>query len=381
MSPRALSFLPTLLAAGLLAGCGPTQSPTKQINGTPESTATSGGAGTTGEATSTSSASSSASSSTTASSGHSSAAASSSSASSTGGQSTGATGSSGSSGDVATPDLGPSTPICTVLEATTDVNLRQGPATTYSVILVVPTGAQVTTINSEQSQNGFYNVSYQGVQGYTYANYYRVVSVGTGAGCGTTTTTSSTSSSSSSGSTGGHSSSSSSGGTSTGGSTGTTGTLTARDLGIQRAQAGMGFSYFWGHGRFLPAGPTSSTIGSCTGNCPSCTHSGGYGGDCSGLAGKVWTLGNPDLTVDDHPYSTYDFVHSTHGWHATTRTALIRGDALTYNTNGAGHIFIYESGDGWGDMWAYECKGCAAGCVHDLRSAGSSYIAIARDGW
>jgi hypothetical protein len=47
-----------------------------------------------------------------------------------------------------------------------------------------------------------------------------------------------------------------------------------------------------------------------------------------------------------------------------------------YNTNGAGHTFLYESGDGWGSMWAYECKGCSYGCVHNLRTATTTYHAI-----
>jgi hypothetical protein len=63
------------------------------------------------------------------------------------------------------------------------------------------------------------------------------------------------------------------------------------------------------------------------------------------------------------------------------RSALRPADALTYNVNGSGHIFIYESGDGWGSMWAYEARGCAYGIVHDLRTAGTEYKAIARAGY
>jgi uncharacterized protein YraI len=247
-------------------------------------------------------------------------------------------------------------PIGTVLRSTTDVNLRQGPGTTYAVITVVPTGGQVTTINQECAENGFYNVSFGGVQGFTYANYYEVVTA------------------SSSGST--------SGGTSgTSGSGGTTGTTDPRTDAIARAQVGMGFSYWWGHGCFLPSGVTSSNAGSCTGSCPSCTHSGTYGGDCSGLASKVWSLGPTDLATDAHPYATYDFYNSSVSWHDVDRGSLQKADALVYNTNGEGHIFIYESGDGWGSMWAYECKGCSYGCVHDLRTAGSAYKGIGHNGW
>jgi len=64
-----------------------------------------------------------------------------------------------------------------------------------------------------------------------------------------------------------------------------------------------------------------------------------------------------------------------------SRSAVKPGDALVYRLDGAGHIFLYESGDGWGSMWAYEAKGCATGIVHNLRTADSSYKAIARTGY
>jgi hypothetical protein len=77
-----------------------------------------------------------------------------------------------------------------------------------------------------------------------------------------------------------------------------------------------------------------------------------------------------------------DFYNSSSdGWHTVSRGSLQKADALTYNSNGEGHIFIYESGDGWGSMWAYEAKGCAYGIVHDLRTASSAYKGIGHDGW
>jgi MYXO-CTERM domain-containing protein len=81
---------------------------------------------------------------------------------------------------------------------------------------------------------------------------------------------------------------------------------------------------------------------------------------------------------DAHPYSTIDFNKDSSQWSTVSRDKVLRGDAMVYNTNGAGHIFIYESGDGWGTMWAYECKGCSYGCVHNTRTATSSYHAIRR---
>lgn len=152
----------------------------------------------------------------------------------------------------------------------------------------------------------------------------------------------------------------------------------SRDEIIANAKPAVGFSYWWGHGRFTTA---SAAPGSCSGNCPSCSHSGAYGGDCSGLAAKVWQIPSPiALDTDGHPYSTVNFANETTHWKKIARGDAKKGDAFVYNTNGAGHIFIYESGDPWGSVWAYECKGCSAGCVHDLRTIGSNYSAIRRDG-
>ena len=224
-----------------------------------------------------------------------------------------------------TNELSTSVPIGSVLEATTGVNLRTGPATSYKILLVVPSGGKV---------------KYGGTTGYSHGTYYKLISSPTPP------------------------------------------PSTARDAAIARAKSAVGFSYWWGHARFRPEGP-SGIAGSCSGNCPSCSHGGSYGGDCSGLASKVWQVpsGNDDLTVDEHPYSTYNFVNDRPYWHSVSRGSVVKGDALVYNKNGAGHIFIYESGDGWNSMWAYECKGCAYGCVHDLRTASSDYQAIARNGY
>lgn len=241
-------------------------------------------------------------------------------------------------------ELSSSVPVGSTLQATTSVNLRTGASTSYKILLVVPNGAKVTTVEKTSPVNGFYKVKYNGTIGYSHGAYYTLVSSG-----------------------------------STGGGT----TSSARDGAIGRAKSAVGFSYWWGHARFLPAGPTSSTAGSCSGNCPSCSHSGSYGGDCSGLAAKVWQVGssNTDLTVDKHPYSTYNFDNERTYWHSVSRSSMQKADAMVYNTNGSGHIFIFESGDGWGSMWAYECKGCAYGCVRNLRTASSDYVGIGKNGY
>mgnify|MGYP003338771557 CR=1 FL=1 len=46
---------------------------------------------------------------------------------------------------------------------------------------------------------------------------------------------------------------------------------------------------------------------------------------------------------------------------AEARKRLDAADAMNYRSGGSGHIFIYEKGDPWGSLYAYECKGCSAG--------------------
>lgn len=244
--------------------------------------------------------------------------------------------------------------VGTTLIATAGLNMRKGPSTGYSVLHVIPEGASVV-VQQSSPQNGYYKVKHSGVIGWAYGSYLKKASSGS----------SDSASSGSSGSSGGSSSSS------------------ARDAAMQRAQAGVGFSYWWGHGRFHPNGPTASTKGKCTGSCPNCSHSGSYGGDCSGYVAKVWQVpsSNTSLTTDSHPYSTADFAKNTSQWSQISRGNLKKADAMNYRSGGAGHIFVYEKGDPWGSMYAYECKGCSSGCVKGYRTATSAYRAIRRSGW
>lgn len=152
---------------------------------------------------------------------------------------------------------------------------------------------------------------------------------------------------------------------------------------MDRAKSGVGFSYWWGHGAYLPGGPSGSSAGSCSGSCPSCSHSGQYGGDCSGYAAKVWQVpaSNSDLSDDSHPYSTIDFNKDASQWSTIDQGSLKTGDAMVYNNGSAGHIFVFDHGDPWGSMYAYECKGCSAGCTAGMRTVTSSYHAIRRAGF
>ena len=101
------------------------------------------------------------------------------------------------------------------------------------------------------------------------------------------------------------------------------------------------------------------------------------------MVAKAWQVpsSNDKLSVDSHPYSTVSFNSDTSQWKSVSRSNVRKADAMVYNSNGAGHIFLYSSGDGWGSMYAYECKGCSYGCVAGYRTASSAYHAIRRAGY
>jgi hypothetical protein len=248
--------------------------------------------------------------------------------------------------------LSGSIPVGSKLRTTANLNLRKGPSTSQSIKYTMPEGSTVTVEESAPS-NGFYRVKHNGTLGWAFGQYLDVVEtpeVDDGeADDGETDDV----------------------------------TSSSRDAAIARAKVAVGFSYWWGHGRFAESGATASNKGSCSGSCPNCSHSGSYGGDCSGLAAKVWQVpsSNTSMSVDSHPYSTADFVKDSSQWYTVSRSNMQKADMMVYRQNGAGHIFVYESGDGWGSMYAYECKGCSAGCIEGLRTAGSAYKGIRRAGY
>ncbi len=234
-------------------------------------------------------------------------------------------------------------PLGSKMVTTTGVNFRKGPGTTYSVIRVLPEGTQVESIYTTSPTHSFYQVKQQGTIGWVHGAYLELVGSNDNPNVNTSD---------------------------------------ARKEILDRAKASVGFSYWWGHGRWRPEGPTSSTKGSCSGSCPNCSHGGSYGADCSGMVAKAWKVpaSNDDLSSDDHPYSTGSFIGGSSQWSEISRSSLGAADALVYNNGSSGHIVLYESGDGWGTQWVYECKGCSYGCVHDLRSFSSAYHAIRRNG-
>lgn len=223
------------------------------------------------------------------------------------------------------------------LQTTANLNLRTGPSTSYSILKVMPQGSNVIAVTGVP-KNGWYQIKYSGTTGWSSGSYLKFISAPA---------------------------------------------VTERDKAVSRAKTGVGFSYWWGHGRWLSTGVTSSTRGACYGSCPSCSHSGSYGADCSGYVAKIWQVPstNTTLSSDSHPYSTWNFDNEQHGWFTITRSTAKKADAMVYNSNGAGHIFLYESGDPWGSFWAYEAKGCSYGIVHNIRTASSAYKAIRRSGY
>jgi Tfp pilus assembly protein FimT len=230
----------------------------------------------------------------------------------------------------------------TWLETAAPLNLRQGPSTEAPIVLTLPEGAELSVAAESCPDNGFYKVRFGGFEGWAYGAWLNA---------STATLESALS------------------------------YANTRSDAIARARTGVGFSYWWGGGKWLEGGPTSTTKGACTGSCPSCSHSGSYGADCSGFAAKVWVVPstNQPVSLGSHPYSTYNFDNEYHGWHNVARGSVQMADAMVYN-DGGGHIFVYEKGDPWGSMYTYECRNCSDGCVYGIRTAGSAYKAIGRDG-
>lgn len=247
-------------------------------------------------------------------------------------------------GDLSTWNISGNVPAGTTLEATANVNLRRGPSTNHGVVRVVPLGSRVTVIDGRPN-NLWYRVRFAGSEGWSYGRYYKLTE--------DSAAPAPTRAESSSG---------------------------EREDALERARAGVGFSYWWGHGRWLESGPTSSTRGSCTGSCPECSHGGRYGADCSGYVAKIWQVpaSNDSLSDDSHPYSTANFYGEQRAWNRIDRSGLKPADALVYRSGDSGHIAVFERGDAWGSMWVYEARGCSYGIVHNLRSFGNTYRAIGR---
>jgi len=212
------------------------------------------------------------------------------------------------------------------------VNQRSGPSTAYMVLRVLPEGTRGTTL--DRSGN-WYRVDASGNLGWVFGEYL----------CSAPTPNPR-------GSMGG----------------GSFGRATVLD----NSKAFVGFSYYWGGAR-LPFWSTDYGV------CYSSTyggHGGANGADCSGYVAKVWEVPEAMPFEDNlHPFSTADFYSGYDHWYPISRNDTEGADALVYRSNGSGHVFIFETGDAWGDAWTYEARGCAYGVVHNLRTVSASYQA------
>ncbi|MBA3453283.1 MAG: SH3 domain-containing protein [Deltaproteobacteria bacterium] len=224
----------------------------------------------------------------------------------------------------------------------TSLNQRSGAGTSYDVVKVLP-GGSTTKILAVSS--GWYQNDWNGSIGWSSGTYLCPA-----ADPGVTPTP---------------------------GGDGFASTTPTRANFLSIGQASVGFSYWWGGGR-LAAG---ASPGTCSGACPSCTHGGSYGVDCSSFVAKAWLLPAAlPMSTNLHPYSTSSFAGSSSLWSTVSRASMQAGDALVYRTSTSGHIVMYEKDDPWGQFWSYEARGCSYGVVHNIRTAGSAYKGIRRAG-
>ena len=142
-----------------------------------------------------------------------------------------------------------------------------------------------------------------------------------------------------------------------------------------RAKSAVGYSYWWGGSCWCASG-CSGAFGSCSkgkctpksgsSGCPSCTHSGSYGADCSGFLYTVWRVGGLSASKACGPHGPVSgtYTKNTSNWTVVTPTKRQKGDSIAKS----GHVMLFESSTSWGDHWVYEAKGCKYGIVHNTRS-------------
>jgi cell wall-associated NlpC family hydrolase len=240
-----------------------------------------------------------------------------------------------------------------------ELNLRDAAGTSANILAQMPCGAEVDIIGGPSTNPvDWWNLNYQTMTGWASGKYLVPEASFDASVC--------------------------TGGASDGGTTNPSpspasdGGVTADSI-FALAKSAVGYSYYWGHGSWRADG---TNIGTCTGTCPSCSHTGQYGADCSGFVAKVWQVpAASPITTDAHPYSTYNFYYETEHWKPVPRANIQPADAFVYRNGSEGHIALYDTGtDPFGNVWLYEARGCATGIVHDLRTPDSTYITIRRDG-
>ncbi len=146
-----------------------------------------------------------------------------------------------------------------------------------------------------------------------------------------------------------------------------------RDQIVQRGRTGVGYSYWWGGGCWQSDG--GGNHGTCSGNCPNCTHGGTYGADCSGFVFKAWKVdGDPLSTCDHGPYTAESYRNAGPWWSRVTRANAQPADVLASST----HVVLIDHGDPWGTPTILEARGCNYGIQRNTRSLGSEYLASQR---
>ena len=156
--------------------------------------------------------------------------------------------------------------------------------------------------------------------------------------------------------------------------------VSSRDALLCRANSAVGYSYWWGHSCWCDAGCAPSggcDAGGCAGSCPSCNHWGGHGADCSGYVNKVWQVPGPVSipgTCDHGPYVAASFKGSTSNWTVIGRSQAKKMDAFASSS----HVLLYDYGDPWGSIMAFEAKGCVYGVKHNIRTCSSAYSVARR---
>ena len=159
------------------------------------------------------------------------------------------------------------------------------------------------------------------------------------------------------------------------------------------AQSAMGFSYWWGHGRWVASGPTAfpvENVGECDGSCPKCEHWATgpeeYGADCSGFMSTIWGFWDTDPESAHDGFRTARFAKPHKKLRRIPIEEALTGDAVMYydEAKQRGHIFMVGSPmDETGRLPSYECMGCEEGCRPNVRWKAKlgSWFALRRVDW
>ena len=130
-----------------------------------------------------------------------------------------------------------------------------------------------------------------------------------------------------------------------------------------RATSAVGYSYAWG-GECWCAASCSPDFGrcgagSCSGNCPSCTHSGTYGADCSGFVSRAWQVPRA-IAVDacgTDRYVASNFTSNHAYWDIVSNRRP--GDAAATSS----HVVLVVGDCNSSGCDVVEARGCSYGII------------------